>query len=117
MFDGFQSTVTSAGASDDIPTNAAATGDHDTLVAALSHVGLVATLQSPGPFTVFAPTDQAFANAGIDIADFDTQEEKDRLTDILTYHVIDGEVPSSAVTDGMTATIVNGDSIVYRCRR
>ena len=105
--------VTSAGASDDIPTNAAATGDHDTLVAALSHVGLVATLQSPGPFTVFAPTDQAFANAGIDIADFDTQEEKDRLTDILTYHVIDGEVPSSAVTDGMTATMVNGDTASF----
>ena len=105
--------VTSAGASDDIPTNAAATGDHDTLVAALSHVGLVATLQSPGPFTVFAPTDEAFANAGIDIADFDTQEEKDRLTDILTYHVIDGEVPSSAVTDGMTATMVNGDTASF----
>ena len=105
--------VTSAGASDDIPTNAAATGDHDTLVAALSHVGLVATLQSPGPFTVFAPTDQAFANAGIDIADFDTQEEKDRLTDILTYHVIDGEVLSSAVTDGMTATMVNGDTASF----
>ena len=105
--------VSSAGASDDIPTNAAATGDHDTLVAALSHVGLVATLQSPGPFTVFAPTDQAFANAGIDIADFDTQEEKDRLTDILTYHVIDGEVPSSAVTDGMTATMVNGDTASF----
>ena len=105
--------VSSAGASDDIPTNAAATGDHDTLVAALSHVGLVATLQSPGPFTVFAPTDQAFANAGIDIADFDTQEEKDRLTDILTYHVIDGEVLSSAVTDGMTATMVNGDTASF----
>lgn len=105
--------VTSAGASDDIPTNAAATGDHDTLVAALSHVGLVATLQSPGPFTVFAPTDEAFANAGIDLADFDTQEEKDRLTDILTYHVIDGEVPSSAVTDGMTATMVNGDTASF----
>ena len=105
--------VTSAGASDDIPTNAAATGDHDTLVAALSHVGLVATLQSPGPFTVFAPTDQAFANAGIDIADFDTQEEKDALTDILLYHVIDGEVASSAVTDGMTATMVNGDTASF----
>ena len=105
--------VTSAGASDDIPTNAAATGDHDTLVAALSHVGLVATLQSPGPFTVFAPTDEAFANAGIDLADFNTQEEKDRLTDILTYHVIDGEVLSSAVTDGMTATMVNGDTASF----
>ena len=82
-------------------------------MAALSHVGLVATLQSPGPFTVFAPTDEAFANAGIDLADFNTQEEKDRLTDILTYHVIDGEVLSSAVTDGMTATMVNGDTASF----
>ena len=105
--------VTSAGASDDIPTNAAATGDHDTLVAALSHVGLVATLQGSGPFTVFAPTDDAFANAGIDIADFNTQEEKDALTDILLYHVIDSEVTSSAVTDGMTATMVNGDTASF----
>ena len=105
--------VTSAGASDDIPTNAAATGDHDTLVAALSHVGLVATLQGSGPFTVFAPTDDAFANAGIDIADFNTQEEKDALTDILLYHVIDSEVASSAVTDGMTATMVNGDTASF----
>ena len=105
--------VTSAGASDDIPTNAAATGDHDTLVAALSHVGLVATLQGSGPFTVFAPTDDAFANAGIDIADFNTQEEKDALTNILLYHVIDSEVASSAVTDGMTATMVNGDTASF----
>ena len=46
-----------ADASQDIPTNAAGTGMHDSLVAALTHANLVATLQQPGPFTVFAPTD------------------------------------------------------------
>ncbi|MDC0285599.1 fasciclin domain-containing protein, partial [Candidatus Poseidoniaceae archaeon] len=85
-----------ADANDDIPTNAAATGVHDSLVAALTHVDLVTTLQGTGPFTVFAPTDQAFTDAGIDLNDFNTQEEKDTLSDILLYHVLSGSVPSSA---------------------
>ncbi|MEC8519828.1 MAG: fasciclin domain-containing protein, partial [Candidatus Thermoplasmatota archaeon] len=49
---------------EDIPANAAATGAHDALVAALTHAGLVETLQGDGPFTVFAPTDAAFEAAG-----------------------------------------------------
>ena len=104
---------TSAGPMDDIPTNAAATGEHDSLVAALTHAGLVSTLQGTGPFTVFAPTDQAFADAGIDLADFDTPEENDTLTDILLHHVYSGEVPAGAVTDGMLATMVNGDKVKF----
>ena len=64
----------SADATQDIPTNAAATGIHDSLVAALTHADLVATLQGTGPFTVFAPTDHAFTDAGIDLNDFDTPE-------------------------------------------
>ena len=51
----------SADASEDIPTNAAATGVHDALVQALVHADLVTTLEGDGPFTVFAPTDQAFS--------------------------------------------------------
>ena len=102
-----------ADANDDIPTNAAATGVHDSLVAALTHVDLVTTLQGTGPFTVFAPTDQAFTDAGIDLNDFNTQEEKDTLSDILLYHVVSGSVPSSAVTDGMLATMVNGDKAKF----
>ena len=66
----------SADATQDIPANAVATGIHDSLVAALGHVDLVTTLQGPGPFTVFAPTDQAFADAGIDLSNFNTDEEK-----------------------------------------
>ena len=101
----------SAGPNDDIPTNAQGTSVHDTLVELLTKADLVTTLQGTGPFTVFAPTDTAFANAGIDPANFNTQPEIDALTDILLYHVISGEVPSSAVTDGMLATMVNGDKI------
>ena len=101
----------SAGPNDDIPTNAQGTNVHDTLVELLTKADLVTTLQGTGPFTVFAPTDTAFANAGIDPANFNTQPEIDALTDILLYHVISGEVPSSAVTDGMLATMVNGDKI------
>ena len=102
-----------ADASDDIPTNAAGTGVHGTLLAALSHVGLNTTLEGSGPFTLFAPTDQAFDDAGIDLANFQTQEEKDVLTDILLYHVVTASVPSSAVTDGMIATMANGDKAKF----
>ena len=103
----------SADANDDIPTNAAATGVHDSLVAALAHVDLVTTLEGTGPFTVFAPTDQAFTDAGIDLADFNTPEEKATLSDILLYHVVSASVPSSAVTDGMLATMANGDKVKF----
>jgi len=99
----------SADASDDIPTNAAATGVHNSLVAALAHVDLVTTLEGTGPFTVFAPTDQAFTDAGINLADFNTPEMNATLSDILLYHVVTDSVPASAVLDGMVATMANGD--------
>ena len=103
----------SADATEDIPTNAAGTGIHDSLVAALTHAGLVATLQGTGPFTVFAPTDQAFLDAGINLADFDTPEENETLSDILLYHVVGSEVPASAVTDCMSAEAANGQSLSF----
>ena len=102
-----------ADASDDIPTNASNTGIHDSLVAALQHVDLVTTLQGAGPFTVFAPTDQAFTDAGIDLADYQTQEEKDTLADILLYHVVSGSVSSSALSDGMVVEMVNGNNAKF----
>ena len=103
----------SADPAEDIPANAAATGIHDSLVAALAHAGLVATLQGTGPFTVFAPTDQAFADAGIILDDFDTPEENATLSNILLHHVLAGEVASSDVKDGMMATMVNGDKVKF----
>ena len=102
-----------ADASQDIPTNAAGTGIHDSLVAALTHANLVATLQQPGPFTVFAPTDQAFTDAGIDLDDFDTPEENETLTAILLHHVVAGEVGASDIKDGMMTTTANGDKVKF----
>ena len=97
----------------DIPTNAQNTGVHDSLVAALAHAGLVDDLQAQGPFTVFAPTDDAFAAAGIDLSTFDTDEENATLVDILTYHVYVGAVEAAQVIDGMTATMLNGDDATF----
>ncbi|MGB0787543.1 MAG: fasciclin domain-containing protein, partial [Candidatus Poseidoniaceae archaeon] len=99
--------------SKDIPTNASETGVHNSLVAALQHANLVATLGGPGPFTVFAPTDQAFTDAGINLNDFDTPEENQTLTEILLHHVVSGSVPSADVKDGMMATTVNGDKVKF----
>ena len=97
----------------DIPSVATSTGIHASLVAALAHADLVSTLQGDGPYTVFAPTDQAFADAGIDLSTFDTPEENETLVDILTYHVVSGAVMSSNLSDGMTATAVNTDSLTF----
>tara|TARA_X000001036_G_scaffold287832_1_gene267440 strand:- start:1120 stop:2874 length:1755 start_codon:yes stop_codon:yes gene_type:complete len=102
-----------ADATDDIPTNAAATGIHDSLVAALTQADLVTTLQGDGPFTVFAPTDQAFIDAGIDLTTFDTDEENATLVDILTYHVVSGKVMSTDLTDGMEAAALNQDTLTF----
>ena len=102
-----------ADSNDDIPTNATNTGVHDSLVAALAQAGLVATLQGDGPFTVFAPTDQAFTDAGIDLTAFDTDEENATLVDILLYHVYAGAVYAADVTDGMTVAMVNGDDASF----
>ena len=93
---------------------ASSTGSHDSLVAALNHVGLADTLAGDGPFTVFAPTDQAFTDAGINLDDFDTEEENNTLSDILLYHVISGAAVDAAnVTDGMTAEAANSDTLSF----
>jgi uncharacterized surface protein with fasciclin (FAS1) repeats len=97
----------------DIPRTAQCTGIHDSLVAAVIQAELLATLQGDGPFTLFAPTDQAFLDAGIDLAALDTPEGKTALTDILLYHVVASAVPSSAVTECMTATAVNGQPLAF----
>ena len=105
--------IVAADEAEDIPTNAQNTGVHDSLVAALAHADLVTALQADGPFTVFAPTDAAFTAAGIDLSTFDTDDEIAALADILTYHVYVGSVASSAVTDGLTVTMLNGDEATF----
>ena len=83
------------------------------MVDLLVKADLVTTLQGAGPFTVFAPTDQAFTDAGIDPANFNTQEEIDVLTDILLYHVVSGDVTSGDLSDGMSAAAVNNDPLLF----
>ncbi len=107
------SPIVAAEDAEDIPTTAMGTTVHDSLVAALSHAGLVATLSGEGPFTVFAPTDDAFAAAGIDLTSFDTEEKNATLIDILTYHVVLGQYLSTDLSDGMTATAYNGDDLTF----
>ncbi len=84
--------------------------DHTTLVAAVKAAGLVETLSGPGPFTVFAPTNAAFAKlpAGT-VESLLLPENKAKLTAILTYHVVAGKVLAADVKPGPVAT-VNGKS-------
>ena len=76
-----------------------ATTVHDSLVAALVKANLTGALSDDGPFTVFAPIDTAFSDAGVNLDDFDTDEEITALTGILTYHVVSGTVMSTDLTD------------------
>ena len=101
----------SAEKTDDIPTNASNTGIHDSLVAALSHADLVTTLQGDGPFTVFAPTDEAFAKLPKGtLESLLKPENKKKLQDILTYHVVAAKVPAAKVATGKVK-MVNGKNI------
>ena len=97
----------------DIPTTAAATTIHTSLVAALEKANLTTTLKGEGPFTVFAPTDEAFAAAGINLDDYNTDEKIAALADILLMHVVSGKVMSSDLTDGMEATALSGDVLTF----
>ena len=96
----------------DIVDTAVGAGNFTTLVAAVQAAGLVDTLKGAGPFTVFAPTDDAFAAlpAGT-VEDLLKPENKDKLTKILTYHVVSGKVMSGDLSDGMKAATVEGSEL------
>ena len=96
----------------DIVDTAVGAGSFTTLVAAVQAAGLVDTLKGAGPFTVFAPTDDAFKKlpAGT-VEDLLKPENKDKLTAILTYHVVPGKVMSTDLSNGMKATTVQGGEI------
>ncbi|EEW23790.1 fasciclin domain-containing protein [Rhodobacter ferrooxidans] len=96
----------------DIVDTAVAAGNFTTLATALTAAGLVETLKGPGPFTVFAPTDAAFAAlpAGT-VEDLLKPENKDQLVAILTYHVVPGKVMSTDLTEGMKAATVQGGEV------
>ena len=95
----------------DIVDTAVEAGSFKTLVAAVQAAGLVDTLKGEGPFTVFAPTDEAFAALGTTVEDLLKPENKDKLVAVLTYHVIPGKVMSSDLTDDMTAATVQGSNV------
>jgi uncharacterized surface protein with fasciclin (FAS1) repeats len=117
-------------ANKDIVDNAVNSADHTTLVAALKAAGLVDTLKGAGPFTVFAPTNEAFAKLPAGTVDTLLKpENKEMLTKILTYHVVAGRLSAAQIkkmvkADGgsatlktveggtLTATMDNGDLVL-----
>lgn len=82
-----------------------------TLAAAVTAAGLVETLQGAGPFTVFAPTDAAFAAIQADVDTLLKLENKAKLTDILTYHVVSGNAMAADLEDGQELTTVQGGKL------
>ncbi len=95
-----------------IPETAAEAGDFSTLLAAATAAGLAETLGSEGPFTVFAPTDEAFAKLpGGTVESLLKPENKQQLVDILKYHVVSGRVYSDAAINAKTAKTLQGSTI------
>ena len=95
----------------DIVDTAVAAGSFKTLAAALGAAGLVDTLKGKGPFTVFAPTDEAFAK--IPKADLDALlKDKSKLTSVLTYHVVSGKVMAANVKAGKVKTVQGSELTV-----
>ncbi|HPF61971.1 MAG: fasciclin domain-containing protein [Gemmatimonadetes bacterium] len=94
----------------DIVETAVAAGSFQTLAAALTAADLIPTLKGEGPFTVFAPTDEAFAKLPAGTVEA-LLKDKAKLTAILTYHVVAGEVPASEVVKMSSAKTVNGKDV------
>ena len=107
--------------SKNIVENALNSKDHTTLVAAVKAAGLVETLEGSGPFTVFAPTNEAFNKLPAGTVDnLLKPENKDKLTAVLTYHVISGNVDSKTLMEWIkknngtyTATTVQGGKLMF----
>ncbi|MET4107034.1 putative surface protein with fasciclin (FAS1) repeats [Hymenobacter sp. UYP22] len=97
----------------DIVDNAVNSTDHTTLVAAVKAAGLVETMKGAGPFTVFAPTNAAFEKlpAGT-VNTLVMPENKQKLTTILTYHVVPGRLMAADLRDGQTLTTVEGETLM-----
>jgi uncharacterized surface protein with fasciclin (FAS1) repeats len=101
---------TAAAQQKDIVDTAVAAGSFKTLATALQAAGLIETLKGAGPFTVFAPTDEAFAK--IPKADLDALlKDKAKLTAVLTYHVVAGKVMAADVVKLTSAKTVQGGSV------
>lgn len=102
----------------DIVDTAVGAGKFKTLVTAVQAAGLVDVLKGDGPFTVFAPTDEAFAKLGDDaIAELLKPENKDKLVSILTYHVVSGKVMAADVTGIKKAETVQGSELKVKVKK
>ena len=96
----------------DIVETAASAGSFNTLARAIEAAGLVETLKGDGPFTVFAPTDEAFAKLPEGtLEELLKPENKDKLRAILTYHVVEGEVTATEVVKQSSARTVSGKDL------
>jgi uncharacterized surface protein with fasciclin (FAS1) repeats len=95
----------------DIVDTAVEAGSFTTLVTAVQAAGLEETLRGESPYTVFAPTDEAFAAVPQETLDALLADPQGALTDVLTYHVVPGKVMSTDLSDGMQAETVNGESL------
>ncbi|MFH1339647.1 MAG: fasciclin domain-containing protein [Pseudomonadota bacterium] len=103
--------------SKNIVQNAVNSKDHTTLVAAVKAAGLVDTLSSKGPFTVFAPTNAAFGKLPAGTVDTLVKpESKATLTKILTYHVVPGKMEAASLTDGKKLKTVEGDELTVKLK-
>ena len=102
--------VLGGGYKKDIVDTAVAAGSFETLVAAIRAAGLVETLKGEGPFTVFAPTDEAFAKLPEGTIEA-LLKDKDKLTAILTYHVVAGKVMAADVVKLSSAKTVQGQEV------
>ena len=101
----------------DIVALAQATPELSTLVDAVTAADLGATLQEPGPYTVFAPTNDAFSAVGQDTLDqLLAPAGKDQLTSVLTYHVVPGETLAADLQDGQRLETVQGEQLRVRIR-
>jgi uncharacterized surface protein with fasciclin (FAS1) repeats len=103
--------MSSAAFAKDIVDTAVAAGNFKTLATALQAAGLVDTLKGPGPFTVFAPTDEAFAKVPKDKLDA-LLKDKAALTKVLTYHVVAGKVMAKDVKAGKVKTVQGSEFTV-----
>jgi uncharacterized surface protein with fasciclin (FAS1) repeats len=107
----------SYGAKQDIVDTAVSAGSFSTLAAALQAAGLVDTLKGDGPFTVFAPTDEAFAKLPEGtVASLLEPGNKDKLISVLTYHVVPGKVKASDVVGLDSADTVEGSPVAIKVK-
>ncbi len=109
-----QTTDTGTTAQDNIVQVAQGTPDLSTLVEALTAADLAKTLEGPGPYTVFAPTNEAFEALGGTLNTLLEPANQEELAEILTYHVVPGELTSSELSDGQKLETIQGGSLTVK---